>query len=128
MQRVNIPKKLLKHWENYSGSILDWKWKGTSDVVLFKFAYHVEDGEFIFGMYPDHHKVLIWNYGKHKFEEYIRGIYFREKKIVYLRGHEREDWLKKTEKMLRENGVGEEIRIMWGKEAAEKLKEDLKEL
>jgi len=126
--QIKITEKLFKNWEKFSDSILDWRYKGTTDEVLFKFAWQPEDGEFLFSSYPTPHKVFIWNFGTHKFDEYIKGIYFRDKRIIYLRGHKREEWMKKTEKMLRQNGVSDDIEIIWGKEATKRMEEDLKGL
>ena len=78
--------------------------------------------------YPFDHKYTYLNFGSHKFHEYVRGIFFEEKKIVYLRMHEKEDWLKKTEKMLRENNLPQDIKVMWGKEAYVILGKDLRGL
>jgi len=55
--------------------------------------------------YPLDHKYTYLNYGSHKFHEYVRGMFFKEKRIVCLRMHERKDWFKETEKMLRENNL-----------------------
>lgn len=125
--KIKVPDKLLENWERLSSSILDWRDKINGNL-LFKFVWQPEDGEFLMGYPPENHKSLVLNYGNHNFYGYIRGIYFREKKVVYLRMHEREDWLKKTATLLRENGVGKDIRIIWGKEAREELEEDLRGL
>lgn len=125
--QIIIPNKLLKRWERFSPSILDWKHKDTGNL-LFKFCWAPESGEFLMAYPPFNHKYTILNWGSHKFHDYIRGIYFRDKKTVYLRGHEKEEWLRLTEKMLRGNGVGEEIRIIWGPEAFQEIREDLKGL
>lgn len=124
---IRIPERLLELWERFSPSILDWRDRYTGKLVM-KFCYQPETGEFLFEIPPKHHGLIIKQFGSLVPSKYVRGIYFRDKKTVYLRGHEREDWLKETEKMLRENGVGEDIRIIWGKEAAEELREELKEL
>jgi len=65
--------------------------------------------------YPLDHKYACLNYGSHKFHEYVRGIFFKEKRIVYLRMHQKEDWLKRTEKMLRENDLPQDIKVIGGK-------------
>ena len=68
------------------------------------------------------HCEIIEKYGAKEFDDYVRGIYFEDIRTVYLRGHVRQDWLKKTRDMLRENGVSNSVRIIWGADAAIELK------
>lgn len=82
----------------------------------------------MFDIAPTCHNIMISNYGKHKFTQYIRGICFWEKKIIYLRGHKNKPWFKATEKMLRSNGIAKDIRVIWGEEAAWELSEELRGL
>jgi len=124
---VKIPQELLSKWDFSGKHILGWKHKATGKR-LFKFMWHPESKEFLMVYYPLDHKYACLNYGSHKFHEYVRGIFFEEKKVVYLRMHQKEDWLKKTERMLRENNLPQEIKIMWGKEAYKMLEEDLRDL
>mgnify|MGYP000082393925 CR=1 FL=1 len=127
LKNVKIPKELLCRWEFLGKHILDWRHKVTGKR-LFKFMWQPESKEFLMVYYPFDHKYACLNCGSHKFHEYVRGIFFKEKNIVYLRMHERKDWLKETEKMLRENNLPQDIKVMWGKDAYKILEEDLKDL
>ena len=123
---VKIPQQLLDKWSP-GRHILDWRHKITGKR-LFKFLWQPQSKEFLMVYYPFNHKYAALNFGGHNFSEYVRGILFEEKKIVYLRMHSKEDWLKKTKKMLRENGLPEDVKVIWGKEAYKKLEEDLQGL
>ena len=123
---IKIPHQLLDKWIP-GRHILDWEHKITKKK-LFKFLWQPQSKEFLMIYYPFNHKYAALNFGSHSFSEYVRGIFFEEKRIVYLRMHHREDWLKETEKMLRKNGLPEDIKIMWGKEAYKELEEDLRGL
>jgi len=127
LKNVKIPKELLCRWDFLGKHILDWRHKVTGKG-LFKFMWQPESKEFLMTYYPFDHKYACLNFGNHKFHEYVRGIFFEEKKIVYLRMHEKEDWLKETEKMLRENNLPQDIKVMWGKEAYVILGKDLRGL
>jgi len=127
LKNVRIPEELLCRWDFLGGHVLNWKHKLTGKR-LFKFMWQPESKEFLMTYYPFDHKYACLNFGSHKFCEYVRGIFLKEKNIVYLRMHERKDWLKETEKMLRENNLPQDIKVMWGKEAYKILEEDLKDL
>ncbi len=96
--KLVIPKKLQQDWIINLRNILNTKTRYSNPI--FKFSYHPESGQFLFAEAPMHHNIMIKIYSDHAFDEYIRNIYFKEKKTVYLRGHEREGWLKDTKKCL----------------------------
>lgn len=125
--KVAIPYKLQTQWEIDKDNILESRMK-VGDKKIFKFCYHPASGEFIFGAEPESHKEMIVEHGIHRFECYVRGIYFREKKTVYLRMHEREPDLLKTCMMLRQKGLPDGERIIWGEKAAKELVEELRGL
>jgi len=75
-----------------------------------------------------HHDSMILNNGQGKFNEYIRGICFWKKRVIYLRGHENENWLKATKTMVRKNGVSAHFRVIWGVDAATELANELRGL
>jgi len=125
--KLRIPNKISGAWNIDKGDILESSTKsGTGEI--FKFCYHVGSGEFLCAIAPMHHNIMALAFGSYKIGEYIRGIYFKEKKIVYLRGHEREDWLEATAKMLRQYGVPVKVRVIWGEKAAKRLAKDLEGL
>ncbi|PIU40789.1 MAG: hypothetical protein COS99_08705 [Candidatus Omnitrophica bacterium CG07_land_8_20_14_0_80_42_15] len=124
--KLVIPKKLQQNWIINKHNILNTSM--AQGIPIFKFSYQPDSGQFLFAEAPMRHNIMIKVYGNHTFDEYIRGIYFKEKKIVYLRGHEREDWLKGTKKMLRSHGVPKTIKIVWGEKVARKLAADLEGL
>ena len=125
-KNIKIPLELLEKWDP-QGHILDWEHRITGKK-LFKFLWHPQTEEFLMVYYPLNHKYAVLNYGNHDFSEYVRGIFFEGRDIVYLRMHQNEEWLRKTEKMLRGNGLPQKIRIIWGMEAYQELKQDLRGL
>ena len=124
---IKIPRNLTRLWDIKYPEILESTCKYTGEH-LFKFSYHPKSCEFIFAPSGTHHNPMVLNYGHFPFDEYVRGIYFREKKIIYLRMHENIGWLKRTAQILRYNGVWNDIRIIWGEKAATELEDDLKGL
>lgn len=128
MIKIAIPKKLRRNWLINECSIFDSIYRYDSDKRIFKFCYQPESRELLFDIAPTHHNIMILNYGKMKFPDYVRGICFWDKKVIYLRMHENGDWLKATERMLRRCGIAKNIRIIWGEEAAWELREELKGL
>lgn len=129
VKKLSIPVKIHRNWLINKENIFDSRYKYSSDNQrIFKFCYQPEAKELLFDVSPTHHNILILAYGKKKFDDYVRGICFWNKKTIYLRMHENKDWLKLTKKMLRENGVPKNIRIVWGERAAKELAEDLKGL
>ena len=125
--KLRMPGKISKIWKMDKDNILKTSTKSGLGEV-FKFCYHTRSGEFLCATAPMHHNIMVLAFGAYKFVEYVRGIRFKEKKIVYLRGHEREDWLEATAKMLREYGVPKNVRIIWGEKAACELTKDLEGL
>ena len=124
--KLIIPKKISDKWNIDKRQILESETR--TGGRMFKFCYQPQSGEFLCAMAPMSHSVMIKLFGSRTFEEYIRGIYFRSKWTVYLREHEREDWLEITALMLRRFGVPRNMRIIWGRRAARELEEDLRGL
>ncbi|MBM3254607.1 MAG: hypothetical protein FJZ16_10160 [Candidatus Omnitrophica bacterium] len=128
MKIPKIPKKLAQHWIIDKGRIFASIYLYGRKNCIFKFCYQPESGELLFDIPYTHHKMMILNYGKGKFDDYIRGICFWDKQTIYLRGHEKEDWLERTAKMLRQQGISKDIRIVWGVKVAEEFREELRGL
>jgi hypothetical protein len=72
--------------------------------------------------------MIINNKGSMQFNDYVRGICFWDKRIIYLRGHANGQWLERTKRMVYTNGVPKRFRVIWGKKAALELAEDLEGL
>jgi len=128
MIRISIAQRIQDNWLINKRALFSSIYKHDNTKRIFKFCCQTESGELLFDIPYTHHKIMILNYGKGKFDDYIRGICFWDKQTIYLRGHKREDWLKQTEKMLRQQGISKNIRIAWGIKAAEELKDDLRGL
>lgn len=124
---INVPKLILRHWTIDNKNILNSIYSPTGEII-FKFSYQPESREFLCAPEPTNHASMILNYGKKKFNDYIRGIYFKEKKTVYLRGHANKNWLKDTNVMLRKYGVPQTIKIVWGPNATKSLSAELRGL
>jgi hypothetical protein len=122
--KLQISPVIKERWDINDDNILDSKSKADGYFV-FKFCYEVKTGEFLCDVWPSNHKEIIRNYGKKPYCDYVRGIWFREKNIVYLRQHEREKLLFRTMVFLREHGVPNLTRIIWGPEAASELANEL---
>jgi len=71
---------------------------------------------------------MIFRYGRKKFGDYVRGIYFRKKRTVYLRDHTNKKWLNDTKRMLRKCGAPKTTRIIYGSKAARSLRLELEGL
>ena len=129
MLQLNLPFSITENWDIDENNILDSTHKQTYEP-LFKFAYHMPTNEFLIMARPkgnEGHTEMIKEHStniKNKFHEYVRGIWLKQKNIVYLRFNYNEDYLKATEKMLRENGVPETVRIIWGDAAENELAKD----
>ena len=126
-KEVNITKKISRHWGIDPLRIFQSRYKYDGQRI-FKFAYQPVSGELLFDIAGVHHDTMILNNGKRKFEDYVRGICFWDKKIIYLRGHENEHWLRITKAMLKKNGISSGFRIIWGEDAAAELEKDLRGL
>ena len=125
---LKIPESVKIEWHIDPENILGSRSRESGEGV-FKFCYCPKTGEFILDVRPAYHADIVRRHGScGDFEQYIRGIYFDYKKTVYLRGHERKDWLKKTETVLRKYGVSNSICIVWGDKAAKELEYDLRGL
>ena len=119
-----VPRRLSQGWVTNPEAVLE-SFERDGSRPLFKFSYQPETGEFLCAAYPVQHCEMIEEYGAKEFDDYVRGIYFRDIKTVYLRGHVRKDWLEKTRGMLWKNGVPDSVRIVWGPGAAKELKGEL---
>jgi len=128
MRRVIIPKIIRRNWIINSGAVFNSQYRYDRNKRIFKFCYQPKSGELIFDIPPSFHAEIIHAFGKSGFNDYVRGICFWKKRIIYLRGHENKAWLKATEKMLRKCRIAKNIRVIWGEEAANELAEDLKGL
>lgn len=129
VKKLFIPQKICRNWLIDPEDIFASIYRHSSDRQrIFKFCYQPETGELLFDVLPTPHSILVKTYGKKKFDDYIRGICFWDNKTIYLRMHENKGWLVLTKKMLRQNGVPRNIRIIWGSKAAEELADDLKNL
>jgi len=124
---IKIPYSILVNWNIEKKNILQSTNK-LNGKQIFKFCYHPLSGEFLVGAEPASHKEIVSDYGIHRFESYVRGIWFCDKKAIYLRMHETLDWLDATKQMLINNGVPKSIRIIWGEKAAKELAEELRGL
>jgi hypothetical protein len=124
---MNIPKRIFRHWDIDAFRIFQSRYKYDGQRI-FKFAYQPDTCELLFDIAPTHHYIMIMNCGKKRFDDYIRGICFWDKKILYLRGHENERWLITTKTMLRKNGIPAGYRIIWGNDAATELETELRGL
>lgn len=122
---IKVTAKIKRHWLLGTKKIFLARYRYDLKKRIFKFAWQPVTGELLFDVYPTHHEVMIYNLGRRNFEQYVRGICFWDKHVIYLRGHENEEWLKRTKTMLRHNGVGWNIRIIWGEKAAWELRNDL---
>ncbi len=122
--RVSIAIAVRRLWRIDKDRLFRSLDRSDPTVRIFKFCYQPVSGELIFDG-SHFHADMIRKHGRRKFDDYVRGICFWKKRIIYLRGHENETWLKKTKAMLRQNGVGRHIRIIWGEKAALELRHDL---
>lgn len=128
MQRVIIPKAIRRNWIINPETVFKSVYRYDMTRRIFKFCYQPKTRELIFDKQALNHMEIIHAYGKKSFNDYVRGICFWKKRIIYLRGHENEAWLKATEKMLQGCKIAKNIRIIWGKEAAWELREELRGL
>jgi len=121
-----IPDILKENWIINKKNILESRTEFGGRI--FKFSYHPKSGEFLFATKLTHHNAMIHSFGKYPFDEYVRGIFFPEKKMAYFRMHESLDWLEQTKKMLREKGLPKKIRVGWGEKIQRELAEELRGL
>lgn len=128
MANIAIPLKVSRRWNIDRNKIFCSIYKYDTTKIIFKFAYQPLSGELIFDTAGIHHDTMILNNGKGKFNDYIRGICFWQKKVVYLRGHNNAQWLQATKAMLRKNGVSVHYRVIWGIDAATELETELRGL
>lgn len=109
------------------------KWRQDSRWILnsrtrldgwpvFKFCYQPATGRLWLGHGTQNHKAILNVKSGLTLEHVVRGIYFRERRLIYLRGHEREDWLEQTAAMLRAQGIPEHHRVIWGVAAAKRFR------
>ena len=127
MAKIVVPLKISQHWDMNRDKVFRSTYKYDGQRI-FKFAYQPVSGELLFDVAPTHHDMMVLNNGQGKFNDYIRGICFWQKKIVYLRGHNNAQWLQATKTMLRRNGVPANYRVVWGIDAATELETELRGL
>jgi hypothetical protein len=102
-----------------------------TNLQVFKFCYDPSKSLVLFSQEGELHKdTIAREYGEPLiyFDRFVRGIYFRDKKIIYLRMHEDEGLLYYTESMLKFCGMPRDISVVWGRDAASELQEDLRGL
>ncbi|OGC91441.1 MAG: hypothetical protein A2W25_00340 [candidate division Zixibacteria bacterium RBG_16_53_22] len=119
-----IPERLKELWDIDLRNLLKIRDKATGQGI-FKFCFSPESKEFFWGIRPQDHKTLVRNMGKLAFGEYVRGIIFRERNIIYLRDHAERERLIAAKRLLRRMGVPKDMRVDWGAEVAVELKDEL---
>ena len=95
---------------------------------VFKFCYEPPTGKLWLGHGTQNHKTILNIKSGRVLEEVVRGIYFRERRLIYLRGHTNEAWLRQTAAMLEARGLPEDHRVVWGVKAAQRLRHLLEDL
>ena len=106
-----VPKELFRIWNIKYPDVWNSETKYGKQKV-FKFSYHVKTGELLIAPSGIQHNIMILNYGQFPAAEYVRGIFFRDKKIIYLRMHENLGWLRRTEEILRINDLPKSISFL----------------
>ena len=123
-----VPDSVKESWIIDYSKLLDSAHLVTGDRI-FKFCYQPESGEFLCDTPVFDHKSIILNHGIcGHFDRYVRGIVFRDKDMIYLRGHSKTSWLRATRNMLYERGVPLKTLIGWGRKFAEQLRDELRGL
>lgn len=132
--KCNILKSLKERYESIwninEEFFLDSISKDNSQPV-FKFSYYASKRLVLFSQGAEFHKdTIAAEYGDPLtyFKHFVRGIYFRDKKKIYLRMHEDKDLLYHAESMLKLCGMPRDISVVWGRDAASELQEDLRGL
>lgn len=128
MKDVRISRSVRRNWKVNNKAVFQSVYRFDAGQKIFKFCYQPNIGELLFDVPGVHHNMIILNQGIMEFDDYVRGICFWDKKIIYLRGHKNEAWLRLTRRMLRDNSLPANYRIIWGKEAAKELAKDLEGL
>ena len=126
--RVKVPMKIKRNWKIDPKRVFNAKYMHDQGSRIFKFCFQPDTGELLFDIPPTHHNMIIKNNGKMQFNDYVRGICFWDKRVIYLRGHTNERWLEKTKKMVYANGISKDFRVIWGEKAARELAKDLEGL
>lgn len=127
LSHLRFPRKIKELWNIDYKKILNSTEKSSGEKI-FKFCYSPKSHEILLGAKPEHHRSLIDAYGRCKFDNYVRGIYFEKKKLIYLRMHSKPIRLVETYFVLRRLGTPKSVRIVWGEDEARRLAEDLKRL
>ncbi len=95
---------------------------------VFKFCFSPTTNRIWLGWGRQTHKEILNLKSGRKLDSVVRGVYFRKQGIIYLRDHVRKDWLMRTERVLRANGMPKDHRVLWGWYAAKQLDELLEGL
>lgn len=90
--------------------------------AVFKFCYEPSTGKLWFGHGTQNHKTILNVKAGRTLDEVVRGIYFRDRRLIYLRGHPNTAWLRRTVEMLKAHGLPGDHRVVWGARAAERLR------
>ncbi len=124
---VTFADNTLDAWDIDPEWILNSRTKLSGEPV-FKFCYDPEKRTLWLGHGDQNHKEILNIRTGKTLDEVARGIYFKKKKTIYLRGHENESWLLKTAAMITSHGLPSDHRIIWGPKAAFLLADDLRGL
>ena len=126
-----MPARLhLQHatrWVRHRTWILESRTRLDGQPV-FKFCYHPPTRRLWLGYGWMHHAMIYHLRRGRTLDQVVRGIYFRERRIVYLRGHINETWLHQTAAMLTIHGLPASHRVVWGAKAAQRLRHLLENL
>jgi len=124
--KILLPEHTKNDWKRNDMFIINSKYRYDSEPML-KFCYQPEKNIIVFVHRGTNHAGALRSVSKN-FNEFVRGIYFRHKNVIYLRMHKNKEWLEKTKKMLEENNLPKGTQVVWGSEWAKKLEEDLRGL
>lgn len=119
--RAKVKVQRASDWDLDEHWILDSHTKLNGEPV-FKFCYESTTGKLWLGHGRQNHKeILNIKRSQRTLDRVVRGVYFKKQDIIYLRDHVRKDWLMRTERVLRANGMPKDHRVLWGWYAAKQL-------
>ena len=126
--RASIVLQKAGNWNQGPTWILGSRTRLYGEPV-FKFCYQPTTRKLWLGhgRTQDHKTILNVKSGI-TLDKVVRGIYFPDIRTIYLRDHERQDWLEQTKAMLEANGLPKGYRVIWGPAAASKLRSRLEGL
>lgn len=108
-------------WERRAWWVLNSVDRQSGEPV-FKFCYEPTTGKLWLGHGTQNHKTILNVRSGRTLDAVVRGIYFRDRKLIYLRGHPNAAWLRQTMEMLKAHGLPSDHRVVWGPRAARKLR------